>query len=258
MAGNTEIRITQDQDAWATAAATLVHELGRQALQDHGHFFLALSGGSTPERLYNRLTNDQSVERFDWSDSTFFFSDERCVPPDHTDSNFGLANRILFRPLHIAADHIHRMRGELPDPHLAARDYERLLRASGVSAGKWPRLDLVLLGVGNDGHTASLFPGTDAVNERERWVAVGHAPSEPHTRLTLTLGVINRATVVLFLVTGAAKAGIVKAILEPSHDTHRRLPAALVNPEVGRLIWLLDRSAAAELTAHRQGAKKHT
>ena len=253
MAGSTEIRIAQDQEEWATAAATAVHESGRQAIRDHGRFLLALSGGSTPERLYHRLANAQSVNRFDWSHTIFFFGDERCVPPDHPDSNFGLANRTLFRPLNIGADHIHRMRGELSDPDLAARDYERLLRATvGSATGDWPQLDLVLLGLGNDGHAASLFPGTAAVAESQRWVTVGHAPSGPPTRLTLTLGVINQATVILFLVTGAAKAGIVKTILEPSNDPHRRLPAALVKPEGGRLIWLLDRSAAAELAGSKR------
>ena len=260
MAGSTEIRIAQGQEEWAAAAATLVHEVGQQAVRNYGRLFLALSGGSTPERLYHQLVNTQSFDRFDWSNSTFFFSDERCVPPDHPDSNFGLANRALFRPLNIEANRIHRMRGEIPNPDLAASDYEQLLRtAVGSVEGEWPQLDLVLLGLGNDGHTASLFPGTAAVAERQRWVTVGHASSPPQMRLTLTLGVINRATVVLFLVTGAAKAGIVKTILEPANDGARQLPAALVNPKAGRLIWLLDRPAAAELTEHGQGARtRHT
>lgn len=257
MADSTEIRIAQDQDNWATAAATLLYDVGRQAVENHGRFFLALSGGSTPERLYHRLVHVQSTDRFDWSRCTFFFSDERCVPPDHPDSNFGLANRTLFRPLNIETNHIHRMQGELSDPDLAARDYEQLLRtAAGTVDGEWPQLDLVLLGLGNDGHTASLFPGTAAVDEHQRSVTVGHAPSDPRTRLTLTLGVINRATVVLFLVTGAAKASIVKAILEPENDADRQLPAALVHPKSGRLLWLLDPPAAAELTGHGEGAHK--
>ena len=253
MAGSPEIRIAQDQEAWATAAATLVYEVGRQAVQNHGRCFLTLSGGSTPERLYRRLVNARSTDRFDWSCCTFFFGDERCVPPDHPDSNFGLADRSLFRPLNIDVNHIHRMHGESPDPELAARDYERVLRTTaGTMDGEWPQLDLVLLGLGNDGHTASLFPGTAAVDEHQRWVTVGHAPSDPRTRLTLTLGVINRATVVLFLVTGAAKAHIVKTVLEPESDADRQLPSALVHPTSGRLIWLLDPPAAAELIGNGQ------
>jgi 6-phosphogluconolactonase len=253
MAGRTDIHIAQNEKEWADAAATLVYEVGRGAVQNHGRFFLALSGGSTPERLYHRFVNGQSIDRYDWSHSIFFFSDERCVPPNHPDSNFGLANRALFRPLNIDVNHIHRMRGEGPDPELAARDYEELLRTVvGSGRGVWPQLDLVLLGVGNDGHTASLFPGTAAVSERQRWAVVGQAPSGPRIRLSLTLGVINRATVVLFLVTGTAKADIVKAILEPENDADRQLPAALVKPEGGRLIWLLDCPAAAKLTG-KQG-----
>jgi len=141
------------------------------------------------------------------------------------------------------------MRGELRDAEAAAREYEELLHTvTNMAQGEWPRLDLVLLGVGNDGHTASLFPGTDALHEDRRWVTVGHAPSGPPTRLTLTLGVINKATVVLFLASGESKAGIVKTILEPEQESDRQLPAALVRPERGRLIWVLDRAAAAKLT----------
>src|SRR5262249_32100392 len=171
MVGSPEIRIAQDQEGWATTAATLVYEVGRQAVQNHGRCLLALSGGSTPERLYRRLVHARSTDRFDWACCTFFFGDERCVPPDHPDSNFGLADRSLFRPLNIDVNHIHRMRGESPDPELAARDYERLLRTTaGTMDGEWPQLDLVLLGLGNDGHTASLFPGTAAVDEHQRSV----------------------------------------------------------------------------------------
>ncbi len=249
MPGAPDIRIAQDQDAWATEAADLIHELGEQAGRTHGRFLLALSGGRTPERLYRTLASAPFAGRFDWSRTTFLFSDERCVPPDHPDSNFGLAREALFRPLGISPDRIYRMEGERTDPDRAARDYENRLRsACGTSPERLPRLDLVLLGLGRDGHTASLFPGNDAVRERDRAVTVGQAPSGPSARLTLTLGVINRASVVLFLVTGPDKARIVRTVLEPDTDADRRLPAALVKPEEGRLIWLLDRPAAAELT----------
>jgi 6-phosphogluconolactonase len=243
-----EIHVLNDLSQWATAAATLTLELRRYALEEGKRFSLALSGGRTPEELYHRLTM-LSTER-EWANADFFFSDERCVPPHHPDSNFHLADQTLFRPLRIAQDHIHRMRGEHPDPDAAAREYEERLQAVTQMGDKWPHLDLVLLGVGNDGHTASLFPGTDAVHERRRWVTVGHAPSGPPTRLTLTLGVINHATVVLFLASGESKAGIVKTILEPEQESDRQLPAALVQPERGRLIWMLDRAAAAKLTGY--------
>lgn len=233
-------------------AAALVHEVGRQAQQNHGRFSLALSGGTTPEHLYRALASPLQANRFDWSQTTFFFSDERCVPPDHPDSNFGLANRAFFAPLAISPNHIYRMRGETPDPQTAALDYERQLRMiDPLHKEDSPQLDLVLLGLGRDGHTASLFPGTSALEEKQRLVTVGRAPTGVPTRLTLTLGVINEATVVLFLATGAEKAEIVKRVCEPKTDADRQLPAALVKPRTGRLIWLLDGPAATLLTVNR-------
>lgn len=244
-----ELHVLSDLSQWTAAAATLTLKLRRQALEERGRFLLALSGGRTPEQLYHRLATVSTGS--EWTSTDFFFSDERCVPPEHSESNFHLAEQALFRPLNIPQPHIHRMRGEHPDPDTAAREYEDVLQAvTNTARGGWPHLDLVLLGVGNDGHTASLFPGTDALHERRRWVTVGHAPSDPPRRLTLTLGVINQATVVLFLASGESKAGIVKTILEPQQESDRQLPAALVRPERGRLIWVLDRAAAAKLTGH--------
>ncbi|WP_455388139.1 6-phosphogluconolactonase, partial [Petrachloros mirabilis] len=209
----------------------------------------ALSGGTTPEQLYRTLASPPYASRVDWSRTIFFFSDERCVAPDHADSNFGLVSRTLFAPLAIPPEHIHRMRGEAADPEAAALDYEHQLHIINSSTqNDFPHLDLLLLGLGQDGHTASLFPGTKAVNERQRLVAVGHSPTGITARLTLTLGVINHASVVLFLIMGANKAKIVKRVLEPKTDADRQLPAALVKPRRGRLIWLLDGPAAALLT----------
>ncbi|WP_455378277.1 6-phosphogluconolactonase [Petrachloros mirabilis] len=246
-----EIRISRNRKDWATEAATLIIRVGQQAVRSRGCFSLAVSGGTTPELLYETLASAAYAERFDWSAATFFFVDERCVPPEHPDSNFNLANRALFLPLRINLNNIYRMSGESSDPDGAAREYEAQIRTACASPTDiWPRIDLVLLGLGNDGHTASLFPGTAAVDERHRWVAVGHAPSGPSTRLTLTLGVINQASVVVFLVTGADKAGIVKTILNPGSDADRQLPAALVKPNRGRLIWLIDSPAASELEDH--------
>lgn len=254
MSLHTEIRVAQDSSTWPTEAASLTQELCRQAVTERGVFLIALSGGRTPEQLYRRLASTPFCNEGDWSSTQFFFSDERCVSPDHPESNFHLANETLFRPLVIPSHRIHPMACEHEaTADIAARDYERLLRTvSKTPPEGWPALDLVMLGIGEDGHTASLFPGTNAVQERRRCVTVGYAPSDPRTRLTLTLGVINQATVVLFLVTGAAKAGIVKTILEPQQEADRLLPAALVQPERGRLIWLLDPPAAAQLTQHRE------
>jgi 6-phosphogluconolactonase len=244
-----EIHIVQDVSRWAAEAAIFILNLQRQVVGERGRFMVALSGGQTPKLVYEQLVLASMDERNAWRTTHFLFSDERCVPPVHPDSNFRLAEEALFRPLEIRQDCIHRMKGELPDADEAAHEYEQVLRTVTTTASaEWPHLDLVLLGVGNDGHTASLFPGTDALHEHRRWVTVGHAPSIPRTRLTLTLGVINQATVVLFLASGESKAGIIKTILEPRQDIDRQLPAALVRPDRGRLVWLLDRPAAAMLT----------
>jgi 6-phosphogluconolactonase len=240
--------VNPDTSQWAVEAASLVRGLRQQAVTERGRFLIALSGGRTPKELYHQLTSASLGSRDEWSSTHFFFSDERCVPPDHPDSNYRLAEQALFRPLDIAHDRISRMKGEHSNPETAATEYEGVLRTTTPGKAKWPRLDLVLLGIGNDGHTASLFPGTDAVHEQRRWVTVGQAPASPSTRLTLTLGVINQATVVLFLASGEGKAAIIKTILEPRQEADRQLPAALVRPERGRLIWLLDRPAAAQLT----------
>jgi 6-phosphogluconolactonase len=250
MSGRPEIYVLEDVPRWAAQAANLTQDLRRQAMEARGRFSLALSGGRTPELVYRQLTT-LSTPPNEWTSTDFFFSDERCVPPDQPDSNFHLAEEALFRPLHIPHDHVHRMRGEHPDPDVGAREYEEVLRAITPVSDGWPHLDLVMLGIGTDGHTASLFPGTAALQERRRWVTVGHAPSGPTKRLTLTLGVINQATVVLFLANGQSKVDIVKTILEPQQEADRQLPAALVRPERGRLIWMLDRPAAAKLTGDR-------
>ena len=249
MSARPEVHILNDLRQWTAQAAAFTLDFRRQAAEQRGRFLIALSGGRTPEQVYEELTLRSSPASQEWQSTHFFFSDERCVPPDHPDSNYRLADHALFRPLNIPQDHLHRMKGEHPDPHVAALEYEDVLRVvtNTVPAG-WPQLDLVLLGLGNDGHTASLFPGTDALQERRRWVTVGQAPSGPRNRLTLTLGVINQATVVLFLASGESKADIVTRILEPQQESDRQLPAALVRPERGRVIWLLDRPAAAKLT----------
>jgi 6-phosphogluconolactonase len=249
MARPPEIRIAQDGRAWAAAAAELVHSLGREAIRANGRFFIALSGGATPEALYRALTSPVFADRFDWSRTTFFFSDERAVPPDDARSNYALANRTLFTPLNISPAQVYRMAGESHDPQAAAKEYEQQLRrAATTSRSTSPIIDLVLLGLGEDGHTASLFPGSPALRDQQSLIAVTQSPKDPPTRLTMTFGAINRATVVLFLVAGSGKAGVVRGILDPKTDAERQLPASLVAPEKGRLIWLLDRAAAAELS----------
>jgi 6-phosphogluconolactonase len=243
-----DIRIYRDSQAWAEAAAEFVLEVGKEAVRTNGRFLIALSGGTTPETLYRALTSPAFADRFDWSRTTFFFSDERCVPPDDPRSNYALAKKILFTPLNIMPSQVYRMAGESSDPQAAAFEYEQQLRlATKTSSSAQPSLDLVLLGLGEDGHTASLFPGASILRDRQRVIAATLSPKDPPNRLTMTLAAINRASVILFLVTGSGKGGVVRAILDPRTEAERQLPASLVSPEEGRLIWFLDQAAAAEL-----------
>lgn len=204
-------------------------------LASRGSFRIALSGGHTPHELYDALARSVT----DWSGWEIFFGDERCVPPDDPMSNYAMAMASLQGVAGLAPTSIHRMRGEFP-PEAAARAYEDLLRRElGHGAG----LDLVLLGLGADGHTASLFPGGPELDEHQRWVVPTRSPAPPPQRLSLTLPVINAAARVLFLVRGADKAPVLRRVLEGDAG----LPAAQVHPACGRLDWIVDESAATQL-----------
>ena len=243
-----DIRMVQSGRDWTWRTSELILQVSEQAIRDHGRCLLALSGGSTPKALYEAWSHPDWKQRFDWDRVVFLFGDERCVPPSHPESNYAMAEAALFHPLGIRSDSIYRMEGEREDPTAAARDYEARLRTLTMSAvPDFPQVDLILLGLGDDGHTASLFPATEALRDRIHAVAVGHAPRGVPLRLTLTLSVINRATVVLFLVTGAGKASVARAVLEPRTVDEQSLPAGMVKPEAGRLIWMLDHAAASQL-----------
>jgi len=257
MAATPDIRIAPGTQGWGQAAASLILSVSQQAIQAHGRCLIALSGGSTPKTLYHVLANPEWNAQFDWSSMVFLFGDERCTPPDHPESNFRMAQTELFQPLNIRPEQVYRMKGESDDTTATAREYESTIRRlTNSPAPRVPVLDLVLLGLGDDGHTASLFPGTAALQEDKRIVTVGHAPTGIRSRLTLTLGVLNHAAVVLFLVTGVGKANIVGRILEPKSDEDRSLPAARISPASGRLVWMLDHSAAQQLkkTPSHRGA----
>jgi 6-phosphogluconolactonase len=252
-----ELRILEDGEELAREAADFVVWLGEQAIARQGRFRLALSGGSTPKALYGLLAGPGLAKRLDWSQVSFFFGDERCVTPDHADSNFRMANETLLRPLNIAPDRVFRMTGE-DEPEKAARHYEdKIRREFGVAAPAWPGFDVILLGLGNDGHTASLFPGTQALGERERLVVANQAPQGVRQRLTFTAPLINHAQAVVFLVSGSGKAPAVRAVLEDRAADPRKFPAKLVQPERGRLLWFLDHAAAAELTIEKQRIVSH-
>ena len=245
-----EAHVFQDPAELAAEAADLFLWLAEQAISARGRFIVALSGGTTPKTVYSTLAAART--KLDWSHVLFFFGDERCVPPSHEESNFLMAQTSLFRPLHIPDAQIFRMKGE-GEPDIASRDYETVMRRTfGPSSDDWPRFDLILLGLGPDGHTASLFPGTVALEERNKWVVPGLAPTGIRQRLTLTLPVINHADVVLFLVAGVGKAGIARDVLEPPSSEATPYPASLVHPIAGRLLWFLDRAAASELTMTKQ------
>ena len=190
---------------------------------------ISLCGGSTPEPVYEALAE----AKLDWSNIEITFGDERCVPPDHEDSNFRMASCSLLDKVPLNKDNILRIRGEL-DPADAASEYEGSLRER--SGGEIYTHDLILLGMGEDGHTASLFPGTSALNDNEHWVVSNHVPQKGETRITFTYPIINAAQKILFLVRGEEKRKVVDCVLSGKSD----LPASFVNPEKGSVTWLLD------------------
>ncbi len=242
-----EIRVFEDSEAVANAAAD---ELLRRAVagSDSGApFSVALSGGSTPKRLFALLADEPYRAELPWESVHFFWGDERAVPPDHPDSNFGAAREILFSKTTIPAENVHRIQGELEDPARAAAAYEESLRRFfQLPAGGIPRFDLVFLGMGADGHTASLFPGSEALGEARRLAVAPWIEKLGAHRITLTCPVFNNASCILFLVSGAEKAERLKTVVE-SEGRDALYPAQLVRPKKGELYWYVDRAAAAAL-----------
>lgn len=235
-----EIVVMPDPEALAREAVQRFNKLALEAVESRGRFSVALSGGSTPEALYRLLAEEPYRGQIPWEQVHLFWGDERCVSPDDPGSNFRLANRAFIAHVPIPPENIHRVRGEL-EPQVAARAYERELH--DFFCGPRPRFDLVLLGLGGDGHTASLFPGSSTLDETERLaVAVeAHYQDRPTQRVTLTLPAINTARHILFLVTGSAKAEIVHAVLD---GPPARFPAQRILPLAGQLTWLMDEEAA--------------
>lgn len=241
-----KLLVLKDINAVARAAAELFFKLAPQAQVEGRHFRVVLSGGSTPKALYDILASPEFRSRVQWDGIGFFFGDERAVPPDHPDSNYRTANDHLFRPLSISDGQVHRMKADMADLEGAATAYEQDLRAA--FGGHMPQFDLVLLGMGPDGHTASLFPRTKALGEQQRWVVpVFDAPKPPPRRLTLTVPVLNAARQILFMVTGKDKAEALHEVLEET-PSPQQYPAKLVNPGPSRLTWLVDDAAASRLT----------
>lgn len=245
-----EVKVWPDALALYRAAADEFTRVARAAIAARGRFSVALAGGNTPRGAYSLLAEDDAAkpaERLPWGKVHFFFGDERQVPPSHPDSNYRMAQEALFSRLAVPEANIHRIEAELSAQE-AANHYQELLRASfALPPGEIPRFDLVLLGMGPDGHTASLFPGSQALGENTHLVAANWVEKFKVFRITLTFPVLNHAAEVMFLVSGTDKAGMLRRVLQgdPSGATY---PAQRVRPEAGRLLWYADQAAAARLS----------
>ncbi len=256
----TGFEVLPTADALMHAAAELWVSAAASAIAASGRFAVALSGGATPRGLYRLLADDPYASGVDWSCVHVFFGDERCVPPDDPASNYRMAREALLARVPIKEEAVHRIRGE-DEPAAAAAAYERDLRAAFATPDGPPRLspgsrfDLVMLGLGEDGHTASLFPGTAALRESARWVVAVHPAGLPTARVTLTPAVINAASDVVFLVSGRARAATLRRVREGPRQP-AALPAQIIAPRAGRLRWLVDAGAAAETELRGNEEKK--
>ncbi len=234
-----EVTVLPSPEALHRQAAEVFSTLAQETIRTRGRFAVALSGGSTPGPTYRLLSREPYRDRIPWVKVHVFWADERCVPPDDPASNYRLAHELLLAHVPVPAGQVHRIPGER-GPEAAADAYEETLR------GSRDRLDLILLGLGGDGHTAALFPGSAALDEAHRLTAAVRATYEdrPADRVTLSLPALNAARHVVFLVSGRGKAEAVRAVLE---EGRRELPASRVAPQDGKLVWLLDAAAAGQL-----------
>jgi 6-phosphogluconolactonase len=245
-------RVLPDVVALAEAAAREIISAAQRAIALRGRFLVALAGGRTPIRAYEALASQPLKDEIDWGAVEFFWSDERAVPPGHRDSNYGMAREVLLAPLGIDSRRVHRMAGEATDLHRAARDYEaELVRCAGVP----PVLDLVLLGIGADGHTASLFAGTAEPAEANRWVVASKRPDSAGGRLTLTFPTIFAARQIMVLVAGADKAEALHLAMEGGPSM--ALPSQRLQEAGSRVAWFVD-ADAARLTSCSGSGKSHT
>ena len=246
---NFRIKIVNDlAEICRTAADEIVH-LANRTPSASKPFTIALSGGSTPRRLHVLMAGDPAVRnRLPWGQLHFFWGDERHVPPDHPQSNYRMAHETLLSLASVPAENIHRVPTEEPNAVQAAEKYERELKAFfGLEPGQLPRFDCVLLGMGSDGHTASLFPGTEALHATRRLVAANWVEKFKAYRITLTVPVLNHADLIVFLVSGAEKAEALKEVLQGDYRPER-FPAQLIRPDPGKLLWIVYAEAASCLT----------
>jgi len=243
-----EVRVLADPAALTRAAADLFVTEARAAIDARGRFAVALSGGSTPRALYGLLATEAALrDAIAWDRVHLFWGDERHVPPEHEQSNYRMVREALLDRVRIAPENVHRIAGETSDADAAAQAYQAELRAFfGLAEGDSPRLDLVLLGLGADAHTASLFPGAARTLERRDLVVAHWVESAKAYRVSLTAPVLNAARTIAFIVSGADKAQAVQQVVDGARDP-LRYPAQLIEPADGRLVWLLDRAASSLL-----------
>jgi len=237
------IKVFVNSEALSRYAANLFASTAREAVTRRGRFVVALSGGSTPQRTYELLASEEYREKVPWGAVHIFWGDERCVPLTSSESNAGETMRLWLNTARIPESHIHPVDGTL-NPDLAAEKYE--VEIKQFFGELPPEFDLILLGLGENGHTASLFPGTPVLDERSRFVREVYVAEQDMYRVTLTAPAINQAALVAFLAFGGKKADVVREVLEGTSQPHR-LPAQLIRPGSGELLWLIDESAASKI-----------
>jgi len=237
------IKIFPDLESWTKEAVTNFLHIADDSLNKRGVFTVALSGGGTPIPVYREMGIAGNTKQLPWSDIHLFWGDERHVPPDHEKSNFKMVKEQLLDQIPIPEDNVHRVPAEM-EARMAAFSYEEVLR--GFFDGERPQFDLVFLGLGEDGHTASLFPHSAGLNEEERWFIANFSPQKEEWRLTLTKNAINSARNIVVLVRGRSKATMMAEVLTGPVEPEDK-PIQLISPEDGNLIWILDREAAQML-----------
>ena len=244
-----EVRVYSNALLLNRALAERVASISEKAIAARGRFVVCLAGGNTPRAAYELMTTQEYTNLIDWQNAYVFWGDERCVPPESPESNARMVRETLLNFVPVPVNHINRIHGEL-EPEIAAQEYEKILRGffRNRAGSEKPRFDLVLLGMGVDGHTASLFPGTPVLSEQTRLVAAQYIRSLNTWRVTLTPPALNAAANVIFLVAGSEKADTVKSVIE-GPEIPNQLPSQLIKPENGNLLWLLDEAAASRLTS---------
>ena len=242
---NPTLRIFKDSESLSRAAAEIMIEAARQAIAKRGRFLVALSGGNTPMSLYRLLAQEPTRSQMDWSHIHVFWGDERCVPPDDPENSYGQAKQVFLDQVHIPAENVHRVAADL-EPAAATQDYACILSGFAEGGQPFPRFDFALMGMGEDGHTASLFPGSPVIETEPVIAVTAHYQDRPANRVTLTPLVFNAARLVVFLVTGGDKAEILPQVLN-GPSLPEQYPAQRIRPSDGQLIWLVDEAAAIRL-----------